>query len=230
MKKLLLLGFIALTMTFSSNLYSQSVKDAKEIAKERKINAKLSESELNAKCSKQVKQDAKKYTKEGWIVKPGALPITKQLEKAYNMQYEYVESPAGLVPKYIYGEASSVGEIYDAAKKSAIILAQHSIADVMGLEIAEAIKVNVGNEQLKNDAVSVAEVASGAMDMVLQKLGRMIPVIEMYRNSSDGKVEVLVRLAYSEKMAKEMAKDAMREELKNKGIELQNKLEDVIGF
>lgn len=63
-----------------------------DVYKERRELMKMSKSALNEKASKAAKKEAKKYVKEGWEVAPGALPIEKQLDKAYMMQQQYDES------------------------------------------------------------------------------------------------------------------------------------------
>ena len=116
MKKLLL----SLSLILAATLFL-SAQTAKEIAKERKELKKLSQKE------------AKKYAKEGWLVSPGALPIEKQLDKAYQMQYERDEAS---FPKYIMGEAMSIGENYDAAKMQALELAKQ-LDKLLGWQNAE---------------------------------------------------------------------------------------------
>lgn len=69
---------------------------------------KSSKSELTQKATKVARKEAKKLSKEGWTTAPGALPIEKQLDKAYMMSYEYDDN---MFPKYIMGEAMSIGEI-----------------------------------------------------------------------------------------------------------------------
>ena len=98
---------------------------SKEQIKERKAISKYSKSELTAKASKIARKEAKKLAKQGWQIAPGAVPIEKQLDKSYMMQYEYEED---LFPKYIMAEAMSVGENYDAAKMQAIELAKQNLA------------------------------------------------------------------------------------------------------
>ena len=83
MKTLLL--FIALSVMASGATFAQS---AKELAKERKELMKASKAELNDKATKAARKEAKKLKKEGWTTAPGALPIEKQLDKSYLMQYE----------------------------------------------------------------------------------------------------------------------------------------------
>ena len=56
----------------------------------------------------------------------------------------------------------------------------------------------------------------------------MVPVVEMYRTKSNGNKEVLVRIGYNAKMAKEAAKNAIREELQQKGEDLSKKLDQLL--
>ena len=89
MKKIIVLCFAFLAVSLGS-VYAQE-KTAKEIMKERKEIAKLSRSALNDKATKDARKEAKKLAKQGWQTAPGALPLAKQLDKSYLMQYEYDE-------------------------------------------------------------------------------------------------------------------------------------------
>ena len=82
-------------------------QSAKEIKKERQTISKMAKSELSAKVSKTTKKEAKRLKKEGWVVSPGALPLEKQLERSYLMEYEY---DANQFPKYIMANAQSISE------------------------------------------------------------------------------------------------------------------------
>ena len=159
---------------------------SKEQIKERKAISKYSKSELTAKASKIARKEAKKLAKQGWQIAPGAVPIEKQLDKSYMMQYEYEED---LFPKYIMAEAMSVGV-----------------------------------------RIQVVQTISAAKNLISQSIGRTIPVVEVYRTLSNKNKEVLVRLAYSQEMAKAAAKKAIREDLEKKGEELHNKLEKLLGW
>ena len=90
-----------------------SAQSTKEDVRDRKAVEKYTREQLNQKATKDARKEAKGYEKEGWTVTPGALPIEKQLDKAYMMQYETDDYG---YPKYIMGEAMSIGENYDAAK------------------------------------------------------------------------------------------------------------------
>ena len=108
MKKIVF--FISMLLFTASPSFAQL---SKEQINERKEIRKLAKSDLKEKASKSARKEAKKLQKEGWTIAPGALPIDKQLDKSYLMQMEYDEN---MFPKYLMGEAMSIGENYDAAE------------------------------------------------------------------------------------------------------------------
>ena len=105
MRKVIL--FIAVCLLAGTTAsYAQLTKEQR---KERKEITKASKSELNEKASKAARKESKSMKKEGWQVAPGALPMEKQLDRSYMMQYEYDEE---MYPKYIMGEAMSIVDEY----------------------------------------------------------------------------------------------------------------------
>jgi len=205
-----------------------SAQDAKDIAKERKEILKMTKSELNAKASKAARTEAKKLAKAGWQVSPGALPLEKQLERAYNMQMEYDEN---LLPKYLMSEGQSVGEVYDAAKFQALELAKINLAGQLETEITRLADNQVSNKQLTAEqAASVAESVSASKNIIATKLKRVVPVVECYRVMKNKNKEVLVRLAYNTKVAMDDAKEPIRQKLEEKGEKLQGDLNKLLGF
>ena len=112
MKKVLLLVGICL-LAGSTISYAQLTKEQIEARKELK---KATKAELNEKATKTARKEAKKLTKEGWKVSPGALPMEKQLDRSYMMEMEIDDD---LFQKFIIGEAMSFGSVYDAAKMQA---------------------------------------------------------------------------------------------------------------
>lgn len=225
MKKLLM---VAMTVIVACGVSFAETSEQKEIRKERQEIRKLAKAELNQRVDKSVKKEAKRLTKEGWNVKPGALPLEKQLERSYLMQYEYDEN---LFPKYIMGEASSVGENYDAAKTAALSLAITNLAGQIQTEVTALVENTVANRQLSaEEAASITETVQASKNLISQSIGRTIPVIECYRINSKKNHEVLVRIAYNAEMAKEAAKKAVRDELEQKGNNLHQQLDKVLGF
>ncbi len=224
MNKIMLFA-LALTMAVPCTMSAQSQK---ELNKERNEVVKQSKKELNAKVSRATKKEAKKLKKAGWLVSPGALPLEKQLERSYTMQYEYDE---GGYPLYIMAEAMSIGENYDAAKMQALELAKQNLAGQIQTEVTALIENTVANRQLAaDDAASITESVTASKNLISQSLGRVLPVMEVYRTKSNKNKEVLVRLAYNQKMAYEAAKRVIRQDLENKGKDLHNQLDQVLGF
>lgn len=222
---------VMITMLFCAfafqpvSLFAQSVKD---VAKERREIKKMSKSELNEKASKDARKEAKKLQKDGWSTAPGALPLEKQLDKSYMMQMEYDDS---MYPKYLMGEAMSIGENYDAAKMQALELAKQSLAGQIQTEITALVENTVSNKQLAaEDAASVTQSVMAAKNLISQSIGRTITVMEVYRTKPNKNKEVLVRIAYNGAMAKAAAKKAVSEDLEKKGEELQKKLDELLGW
>lgn len=223
MRKLFVCAFAFLCLT--ANVSAQTAKD---IRKERQEIRKASKSELNEKATKTARKDAKKLKKEGWITVPGALPLEKQLDKSYMMQMEYDED---MYPKYLMGEAMSIGENYDAAKMQALELAKQNLAGQIQTEVTALIENSVANKQLANeDAASVTQSIMGAKNLISQSIGRTIIVMECYRVKTNKNKEVLVRIAYNGAMAKAAAKRAIQDKLKSKSEDLQKKLDQLLGW
>lgn len=225
MKKLLLV-MMAVIMACGTSFAQQT--DYKQLRKERQEIQKMAKKELKARVDRTTRKEAKRLKKEGWQVKPGALPLEKQLERAYLMQYEYDENQ---FPKYIMGEASSVGENYDAAKVAANSLAVTNLAGNIQTEVTALLENTVANKQLSpEEAASISETVMSSKNLISQSIGRTVPVMECFRINSKKNHEVLVRIAYNSEMAKEAAKKAVREELEKKGQNLHEQLDKALGF
>ena len=203
-------------------------QDYKSAIAERKALSKYATAELNEKASKAAKKEAKSYIKEGWLVAPGHLPLEKQLDRTYQMQYEFDDLG---YPKYLMSEAMSIGATYDAAKLQAIELARLTLAGQLQSEVIALVENEVANEQLSNEqAASVTETVIAGKNLISQKLGKVITIIECYREKNNGNKEVRVMIAYNTDMAIEAAKNAVVEELKKKGDELHEKLDGLLNL
>ena len=217
---------MALIVACSATFAEQS--EQKEIRKERQQIAKLSKKELNERVSKTTKQQAKRLKKEGWVVSPGALPMEKQLERSYLMEYEYDEN---MYPKYLMANAQSIGENYDAAKTAATSLAITNLAGQIQTEVTALVENTVANQQLSaGDAASITESVMASKNLISQSIGRVITTVECYRELKNKNKEVMVRIAYNGDMAKQAAKKAIRQELEKKGQDLHDQLDKVLGF
>ena len=225
MRTIILSVIAAMLLSTSGVAMAQT---SKEQRKERQELAKATKKELSEKASKAARKEAKRLTKEGWMAAPGALPLDKQLDRSYMMQYQYDDEG---FPKYIMAEAMSTAGNYDAAKMQALELAKQNLAGQIQTEITALIENTVSNSQLdQGDAESITRSVLASKNLISQSIGRVIPVMETYRTTGGNNRGVLVRIAYSEEMAKAAAKKAIRQDLENRGDELHNKLDSLLGW
>ena len=218
MKKIFAMMMAALMVCSISNAQTTN-----QSIKERKAIAKLSKTELNQRASKAARKEAKALKKQGWQVAPGQLPLEKQLDKSYSMYYEYEEN--GL-PKYMVGDAMSPGATYDAAKMQAIELAKTNLAGLIQTEVTALTESTVANDQMTQEqATSIVRTVQASKNLIVQRLGRTVPVIECYRVLPNKTVEVRVSLTYNAKMAIEQAKEIVKAQLEAKGEDLHEQLD-----
>lgn len=226
MKKLVISMGIACLLAVPVATSAQEVS-TKDLMKQRKELRQASKADLNEKASKAAKKEAKKLQKEGWQTAPGALPLEKQLDKSYLMQMEFDES---MYPKYLMGEAMSIGENYDGAKMQAVELAKQNLAAQVQTEVSALVDNSVATQQLAmEEAVTVTKSIMASKSLIVQSIGRTITVVECYRTLKNKNKEVLVRIAYNGEMAKLAAKNAIRQSLENESDELHKKLDNVLG-
>lgn len=194
---------------------------------DRKAVAKMTEKELNDKATKAARKEAKNLEKEGWQVAPGALPIDKQLDKTYRMQYE--QDDYGY-QKYLMGEAMSIGQTYDAAKMQALELAKQNLAGQIQTEVTALIANDVSNDQLgEGEAASITKSVMASKNLISQSIGRVIIVTEVYRTDAKTKnKEVLVRIAYNSDMARKAALNVVKKQLEQEGQDLHGKLDKLL--
>ena len=177
-----------------------------------------------AKVTKEAKKEAKRLKKEGWNVTPGGIPIERQLDRAFGLQYEITDDN---LPKYIIGTGMSVAEAYDAAKMQATEIAKQDLAAKTQSELTSEIKSTVANNQLSPDeAASVVEVINASRSLITQSIGRVITITEVYRYKENKNVQVLLRVAYDSENIKKAAKQAIRNDLRKRGNEMHKKLEE----
>lgn len=192
----------------------------------KKRNSQASKKALNEKATKEARKEAKKLKKQGWQIAPGALPLEKQLDKSYLMQYEYDENG---YQKFLMGEAISTGENYDGAKMQAMELAKQNLAAQVQTEMTALVENQVANSQLSaEDASSVTKSIMASKNLISQSIGRTIVVMEVYRTLSNKNKEVLIRIAYNSEMAKQVAKNAIRKSLAEESSNLSEELNNLL--
>jgi hypothetical protein len=191
---------------------SLKVEAPEETYKEQELEAimKNSKKQLKKKSTKTARQEAKQLKKEGWKNAPGTLPLDKQLDNSYAMQQEYTNN---FESKYLMGHASSVARTYDAARMQAMELAKMELASMIETTISSETENAITNKQLSTEeAISIVEMVQRTKSQFTQKLGRIIVVMELYRDTKTGK-EVMVRVAYDMNKSKKEAIEAIRDKL-----------------
>lgn len=188
----------------------------------------VAKNELNAKSTKSARDEAKILKKEGWTTAPGALPLEKQLDRSYMMQAEVDDN---YQPRFIMSDAMSIGENYDGAKLQALELAKQNLAGQIESQIAMIVENEVSNSQLSaGEAATITETISASKNLITKRLGRVVPVVELYRVLDNQNKEVLVRIAYNTDNAMQAAKTVVKEELAKRGDELHDQLDKALGF
>ena len=226
MKKLMMVA-MALIMAVSASVYAQ---DAKEVRKQRQQVSRLAKSELKEKASKDARKEARSLEKEGWTIFPGDLPLAKQLDRSYSMEFEYVQNAAGnIVPKYLIGRGMATGDNYSAAQNAAVELAKQYVAGLAEIDITTITETTLANKE-QEDVASIAEVVSASKNIVSKKIGEVAPIVTLRKEENKGKVTVLVRVVYDRNTVLNTYKQTIREELQKKGNKLHEQLDDVLGF
>ena len=113
----------------------------------------------------------------------------------------------------------------------ALEIAKLDLAGQIQTEVTALVESNVANKQMaENDAATVVKTVMGAKNLISQSIGRVIPVVEVYRDTKQGTKEVRVTIAYNAQMAKEAAKKAVRQSLEDKGEELIDQIDKAMGW
>jgi hypothetical protein len=183
--------------------------------------------QIKKKAAKQARKEAKRFKRKKWYVAPGALPMDKQIEKAWELQY--MEDEDGY-PLYIVATGNSVAETQSAAKLQAMELAKLELAGLVQTNVAALIENSVANSQLNNEeAASVTKTVAASKNIIAQEIGRVITMFEIYKKI-DKNVEASVRIGYNTDIAIETAKKAIRKKLEEETEILHDKLDKLLDF
>ncbi len=183
--------------------------------------------EMKRKAYKDARKEATRYKRKGWYVAPGALPMDKQIEKSWELQYQEDENG---YPLYIVATGNSVAETQSAAKLQATELAKLELAGLVQTNVAALIENSIANNQLNNEeAASVTKTVAASKNIIAQEIGRVIFLFEIFRKV-DKNVEASVRVGYNNALAQEVAKKAIRKKLEEETEILHEKLEKLMDF
>ena len=193
--------------------------------------AQVSNKEMRSKLKfrpvGEIRKDARDYEKQGYYVAVGAPSIERQLTNGLLKEQETDETG---FPKFIVATGRSVGETQIAAKLQATETAKLELAGTLATNVAALIENNIANAQLnQEEAASVTKTVAAAKNMIAQEIGRIITLVEMYKDI-DKNIEANVRIAYNNEMAMDAAKKVIRKQLEEETNILQGKLEKLMKF
>lgn len=193
--------------------------------KELAVVMKQSKKQLKKRSTKTARSEAKQLKKDGWKTAPGSIPMDKQLDNSYALQQQHNGS---FEPRYLMGQANSIARTFDAARLQAVELAKLELAGLIETTICSETENAVINKQLSaEEAVSIVEMVQKTKSQVMQRLGKVIMVMELYRDVANGK-EVLIRIAYDTNKSKVEAIEAIRNQL-DLSPEWGQKLGNILG-
>lgn len=200
---------------------------AKEREKEQRREEKELRKEIGRKPHRDARKEAKEFEKNGWYTAAGAIPLDKQIENGWMMQYQ--EDEEGY-PLYLVAAGNSVAESQSAAKLQATELAKLELAGLVQTRITALIENNVATNQLSaEEAASVTKTVAASKNIIAQEIGRVLVFFEMYKRHGNN-VEATVRVGYNTDMAQEAAKQAVRDQLEDQTDLLQEKIDKLLDF
>lgn len=227
MKRNLFVSFItAIALVFVMNVNAQERATGDAYKAQRKHEAVL-DKDLKKKALKEARKEAKKLEKEGFKVPTGKLPLAKQLENAWERQYEI--DTEGNPYWYVASQVVTAGN-YSSGVMQATNAAKIDIAGQIQTKVTQLIEDKTANDDMgQEEAASLKSTVATSKSVITGTLGRTVPLVEIFKTLPNKNVEVRVTIGCSVQMANEAAVKAIRKELAKKSEELAKEL-DKLGF
>lgn len=225
-KNLLLSALFAFVMMFASQAFAQE-KATREEFQELKKTEKIIDKDLQKKAIKAARKEAKELKKQGFKTPVGKLPLEKQLETAWEKQAE-LDTDGN--PYWYVSSARVIGGNQASAALQAINIAKVDLAGQIQTRVSQLIEAKQANDDMgQEEAASLSSVVAASKSLISGTLGRVIPLVEVYRTLENKNVEVMVTVGYSTHAANKAAVKAVREQLAAKSEELAKEL-DKLGY
>lgn len=225
-KSLLFVALATFVMTISLNATAQEKatgKDYKQLQK----NEKVLNKDLQKKAIKEARKEAKQLEKDGFQTPVGKLPLAKQLETSWQKQAE-LDTDGN--PYWYIASSRAVGGNQSAAALQATNAAKIDLAGQIQTKVSQLIEAKVANDDMgQEEAASLSNVVAASKSVISATLGRVIPLVEVFRTLPNKNVEVQVTLGYSQQAATKAAVKAIRQELAQKSENLAKQL-DKLGY
>lgn len=226
MKTRLIVSIIAAMAIMSVSVDASAQSADKEVRKEVAKHEKVLNKEMRKRAIKEARKEAKKLAKEGYSVPIGQMPMDKQLENSWQAAFEIDDK--GL-PYYIISTQKSVAANYSAAQMQAMNAAKIDIAGQIQTMVNQVIETKVASNELqRGEAASLNSFVSTSKNIISNSMGRVIKLVEVYRNLKNGNTEVMVTLGYNSELATTEAIKAMRDSLTAESVELMENLDKLV--
>ena len=221
-KKLLVIIFLLINLSTFNMILAQE-KANKNDYKEKAKSEKFLNERIGKKALKEARAEAKKLTKEGFKTPAGKLPLEKQLENAWQKQVEITTDGE---PLWYIASSRAIAGNQSAAILQATNAAKIELAGQIQTKVSQLIESKVANDDLgKEEAASISNVVATSKSVISANLGRIVPLVEVYKTLSNKNVEVIITLGYSLEIANKVALNVIREELSKQSADLANELD-----
>lgn len=182
--------------------------------------------QIKEKAVKDARKEARKLEKQGYKAPVGKLPIEKQLEKAWQCQYE-IDSDG--YPFYFIATAKTTGSNYSAAQMQAVNLAKMDLAGQIQTRVNQLIEAKVANNEISSEeAASINSFVSASKSVISNTLGRVLILVEIYRVLDNKNNEIQVTLGYNSQLAMAEAIKAVQKTMGNDADRLMKELNSLI--
>lgn len=223
---LLFAALTAFVMTISLNAVAQEKATGKDFKKLQK-NEKVLNKDLQKKAIKDARKQAKQLAKDGFQTPVGKLPLDRQIEAAWQKQAE-MDTDGN--PWWYIASSRAIGGNQSAAALQATNAAKIDLAGQIQTKVSQLIEAQVANDDMgQEEAASLSNVVAASKSVISATLGRVIPLVEVFRTLPNKNVEVQVTLGYSQQAATQAAVKAIRQELAQKSEALAKEL-DKLGY
>lgn len=222
--------FIISILTAIAILFAASQAEAQVPTRKERRSVEKYEKYLNKqikdKSIKQARKEAKKLAKQGYKVPTGKLPMDKQLERAWQLQYVVDENG---YPFYFVASAKTIGSSYSAAQMQAVNIAKMDLAGQIQTRVNQLIEAKIANNEIsQEDAASLNSFVSASKSVISNTLGRVLILVEIYRTLENGNNEVQVTLGYNSELAMEEAIKAVQKTMGQDADKLMKQLDSLI--
>jgi len=120
---------------------------------------------------------------------------------------------------------------FTAAQSQADAVARMRIAQAMRTSVAMLIDEAIANHEISaKEGETYQSHVENAKEMVSQKLGRTVKIMEIYQELNNGNVRVRIGIVYDMKAAISIEREVILEELKKESDINKAQLEKIMGF